>query len=410
MTKTFDPAAMRADFKILDQELNGYPLVYFDNAATTQKPQVVIDAISDYYQNFNANIHRGLHSLAERATAEFENTRESVRAFLNAESKDEIIFTGGTTGGINLVAATYGRKFLKEGDEVLISAMEHHSNIVPWQMLCEERGCTLKVIPMTDEGDLDTAAFDSSFSERTKLLAIVWASNSLGTVNPIEDLIKRAHAVGAVVLVDGAQSTSHYEVDVRALDIDFYCLSAHKLFGPTGMGVLYGKRALLEAMPPYQGGGEMIKDVTFGKTTYNEIPYKFEAGTPNIADVVAFRKAIEYLQQYDRASIRAHEDALLQHGRQLLEYKIEGLRLIGTAKKKISVLSFVIDGVHHQDIGILLDNYGIAVRTGHHCTQPVMDRLGIPGTTRASFAPYNTLDEVTILADKLERVVRMLRK
>ena len=410
MTKTFDPAAMRADFKILDQELNGYPLVYFDNAATTQKPQVVIDAISDYYQNFNANIHRGLHSLAERATAEFENTRESVRAFLNAESKDEIIFTGGTTGGINLVAATYGRKFLKEGDEVLISAMEHHSNIVPWQMLCEERGCTLKVIPMTDEGDLDTAAFDSSFSERTKLLAIVWASNSLGTVNPIEDLIKRAHAVGAVVLVDGAQSTSHYEVDVRALDIDFYCLSAHKLFGPTGMGVLYGKRALLEAMPPYQGGGEMIKDVTFGKTTYNEIPYKFEAGTPNIADVVAFRKAIEYLQQYDRASIRAHEDALLQHGKQLLEDKIEGLRLIGTAKKKISVLSFVIDGVHHQDIGILLDNYGIAVRTGHHCTQPVMDRLGIPGTTRASFAPYNTLDEVTILADKLERVVRMLRK
>ena len=405
----FDVVTIRQDFPILAQELNGYPLVYFDNAATTQKPAVVIDAITDYYRNYNANIHRGLHALAERATKEFEETRTAVARFLNAESREQIIFTSGTTDGINRVAATYGRMAVREGDEVVVSAMEHHSNIVPWQMLCQERKAVLKVIPMNDEGVLDMEAARSLITEKTKIVAIVYASNSLGTVNPIQKLATLAHAVGAVILIDAAQAAGHFPLDVQALGADFLVLSSHKLFGPTGMGVLYGKRALLEAMPPYQGGGEMIRDVTFEKTTYNDIPYKFEAGTPNIADVVAFRKAIEYVEALDRPAVATYEQRMLAHATEALLEAVPEARVIGQAADKISVLSFVVPGAHHQDIGTLLDNYGIAVRTGHHCTQPVMDRLGIPGTVRASFSIYNTLEEIDHFAQKLRRVVDMVK-
>jgi cysteine desulfurase / selenocysteine lyase len=409
VSTSFDLATLRAQFPILSQELNGNPLVYFDNAATTQKPTVVINAISDYYNSYNANIHRGLHSLAERATAEYENTRTAVADFINSPTREQIIFTGGTTNGINLVAATYGRMAVSEGDEILVSAMEHHSNIVPWQMLCQERGATLKVLPMSDAGVLDLASLPSLLSSRTKIVAIVYASNSLGTVNQVSEIITQAHKVGAVVLVDAAQAIGHFECDVQALDVDFFVFSAHKLFGPTGLGVLYGRRALLEAMPPWQGGGEMIRDVTFEQTTYNDLPYKFEAGTPNIADVIAFRHSIDFVRTMDRAAARQHEDALLTHATVQVEARIPGLRVIGQAEDKISVLSFVVEGAHHQDIGILLDNYGIAVRTGHHCTQPVMDRLGIPGTTRASFSLYNTIEEVDYFVSKLEKVVSMVR-
>ncbi len=406
--RLFSVDEVRKDFPILQEQVNGLPLVYLDNAATTQKPNLVLDAIQEYYRHFNANIHRGLHSLADRATAEFESTREHIRTFLNAESKDQIIFTTGTTGGINLIAGSYGRRFLQPGDEVVVSAMEHHSNIVPWQLICEERGASLKVIPMSDEGVLDMEAARQLISSgNVKIVSVVWASNSLGTVNPIAEIIKLAHEAGAVAVIDGAQSTSHFHVDVQALDADFYVFSSHKIFGPTGMGVVYGKRHLLEAMPPYQGGGEMIRDVTFERSTWNDIPYKFEAGTPNIADVVAFRMALQYLESFNREDIARHENALLSHATGLLLEKIPGARVIGQSPDKISVLSFVVAGAHHQDIGILLDQYGIAVRTGHHCTQPVMDRLGIPGTVRASFSPYNTLEEVEFFIEKLARVVKM---
>jgi cysteine desulfurase/selenocysteine lyase len=405
----FDVAAVRQDFPILDQMLNGNPLVYFDNAATTQKPNSVIDAITEYYRGYNANIHRGLHALAEKATAEYELTRTTVARFLNAESSDQIIFTGGTTDGINLVAATYGRMAVQAGDEIVVSAMEHHSNIVPWQMLCQEKKATLRVIPMSDAGELDVEAAAAIITERTKLVALVYASNSLGTVNPIQEIIRLAHQAGAAVLIDAAQAVGHFPLDVQALDVDFLVLSSHKLFGPTGMGVLYGKRVHLEAMPPYQGGGEMIKDVTFEKTTYNELPYKFEAGTPNIADVVAFRKAVEYVECMDRPAVAAYEQELLAHATQALLKAVPEAKVIGTAAEKISVLSFVVPGAHHQDMGILLDNYGIAVRTGHHCTQPVMDRLGISGTVRASFSFYNTHEEVDYFAEKLRKVVSMVK-
>jgi cysteine desulfurase/selenocysteine lyase len=407
-TEVIDTQKIRADFPVLDQTINGKQLVYFDNAATTQKPSAVIDALVHYYQTDNANIHRGIHTLAERATRDFEATREAVRAFLGAASTEEIIFTSGTTQGINLVASTFGRKFIGEGDEIIISGLEHHSNIVPWQMLCEEKGSILKVIPVTDEGELDMEVYASLLSPKVKLVAVNHVSNALGTINPIKQIIDQAHAVGAKVLIDGAQSSSHITIDVQALDVDFYAFSGHKIYGPTGVGALYGKKDLLNAMPPYMGGGEMIKEVTFEKTTYNELPYKFEAGTPNIADVIALKAAIDYINVIGKENIAAHEDALLAYATERL-LKIEGLRIIGTAKEKVSVVSFVIDGIHPQDIGVLLDNQGIAVRTGHHCTQPLMKRFNIVGTTRASFAVYNTIEEVDRLITGLERVIKMLK-
>ncbi len=407
LTDTLDIQKIRADFPILDQEINGRKLVYFDNAATTQKPQQVIDVITHYYQHDNANIHRGIHTLAERATRDFEASREAIRAFLGASSIEEIIFTSGTTQGINLVASTFGRKFIQAGDEIIISGLEHHSNIVPWQMLCEEKGCILKVIPVNDLGELDLEAYQQLLSEKVKLVSVNHVSNSLGTINPVAEIIRLAHGVGAKVLIDGAQATSHLNIDVQALDVDFYVFSAHKLYGPTGIGALYGKKALLEAMPPYMGGGEMIKEVSFEKTTYNDLPYKFEAGTPNIADVVAMKTALEYTQNIGRERIAAYEDELLQYATAQLS-TIEGLRIVGQAAQKVSVVSFVIEGIHHQDIGVLLDNQGIAVRTGHHCTQPLMKRFGLLGTSRASFAMYNTLEEIDRLVAGLQRVKKML--
>jgi cysteine desulfurase/selenocysteine lyase len=408
MYKVFDVLEIRKDFPILNQTIHGKPLVYFDNAATTQKPQSVIQAISEYYQEFNANIHRGIHTLAEKATAEYEGTREMVRKFINASSTDEIIFTRGTTESINLVAATFGRQQVKAGDEVIITTMEHHSNIVPWQMLCEEKGATLKVIPINDRGEIILEEYEKLLSERTKLVAAVYVSNSLGTINPVKEIIDRAHAFGARVLIDGAQASAHLDINVQELNCDFYAFSSHKLYGPTGIGVLYGKRDLLESMPPYQGGGEMIKEVSFEKTTYNELPYKFEAGTPNIADTVAFKKALEYVNEISKPIAAEYEHELLTYATESLQ-EINGLRIVGTAKEKISIVSFVVEGVHHQDIGIILDTQGIAVRTGHHCTQPLMQRFGIPGTTRASFAIYNTKEEIDKLVKGLHRVVKMFR-
>ncbi len=404
---TFNVERVRADFPILDQEINGRPLVYFDNAATTQKPIPVIEAIIQYYRGYNANIHRGIHTLAERATADFEASRKAIADFLGAASTEEIIFTSGTTMGVNLVAQTYGRAFIKAGDEIIISGLEHHSNIVPWQMLCEEKGITLKVIPVLDNGELDLEGYENLLSEKTKLVSVNHVSNSLGTINPVADIVAKAHAVGAVAFIDGAQATSHLDIDVQALDADFYAFSAHKLYGPTGIGVLYGKKALLEAMPPYMGGGEMIKEVTFEKTTYNDLPYKFEAGTPNIADVVALKTALEYIANLGKRNIAAYENHLLRYATEKLS-EIDGLRIVGQAREKISVISFVLDGIHHQDVGIILDQQGIAVRTGHHCTQPLMQRFGLLGTARASFAMYNTTEEIDKLVAGIRRVQRMV--
>ncbi len=407
MSHNLNIASIRNDFPILNEVVNGKQLVYFDNAATTQKPRLVLDALSGYYEHYNANIHRGIHHLAEKATSAFEQSRKRLQAFLNAAYPEEIIFTYGTTDGINLVASAYGRKFLKEGDEVIISTMEHHSNIVPWQMLCEEKGCILKVIPINDEGELLMDEYEKLLTERTKFVSVVHVSNALGTINPIKEIIAKAHAVGAKVLIDGAQASSHIEIDVQDLDCDFYSLSLHKIYGPTGMGILYGKHDLLNAMPPYRGGGEMIKEVTFAKTTYNELPYKFEAGTPNIADVVAAKFALDYVDALGKPNIAAYENELLAYATEAVK-EIDGLRIIGQAKDKVSVLSFVIDGIHHQDIGVLLDQQGIAVRTGHHCTQPLMNRFGITGTSRASFAVYNTTEEIDKLIQGLHKVKRML--
>lgn len=407
-TLNLDIKKIRDEFPVLAQKVNGRPLVYFDNAATSQKPRQVIQALTEYYESYNANIHRGIHTLAEKATKAYEETRATVKDFINAESADEIIFVRGVTEAINLVASSYGRAFIAEGDEVVISAMEHHSNIVPWQILCEEKKAVLKVIPVSDEGELMLDAFVELLSDKTRLVAVNHASNSLGTINPVKQIVQMAHNRGAVVLIDGAQAGPHLDIDVTDLDCDFYCLSAHKMYGPTGAGVLYGKRRILESMPPYQGGGEMIKDVTFEKTTYNELPYKFEAGTPNIADVVAFRAAMEFIRTYGRENIRAHEHDLLEYATK----KVGGLpavKLIGTAKEKVSVLSFVVDGIHPFDIGQMLDARGIAVRTGHHCTQPLMERFGIEGTVRASFAVYNTKDEIDLLAEGLQRVINFIK-
>ena len=403
----FDVNKIRADFPILETEVLGKKLVYFDNAATTQKPKVVIDALTTYYDSGNANIHRGIHHLAEKATASFEATRTAVKDFLNASSTEEIIFTYGTTDGINLVANTYGKKFLKEGDEIIISTLEHHSNIVPWQLLCEANGCVLKVIPIDENGDILLEEFDKLLSEKTKFVSVVHVSNALGTINPVEYIIEKAHGVGAKVLLDGAQASSHIKIDVQALDVDFYVLSAHNLFGPTGMGVLYGKKELLEAMPPWRGGGEMIKEVTFEKTTFADLPYKFEAGTPNIADVIAFKSALDYFNSLNHVELKAYEDDLLNYATEQLE-AIEGIKIIGKAKNKVSVVSFAIEGIHPQDVGIILDQQGIAVRTGHHCTQPLMQRFGIPGTVRASFAPYNTKEEIDALIAGLHKVKKFL--
>ena len=399
---------IRADFPVLHQQVNKAPLVYFDNAATTQKPKAVMDALTAYYEQDNANIHRGIHTLAERATSAYELTRKKLAAFLNAPSTDQIIFTSGTTAGINLVAQTFGRANVGKGDQIIVSNLEHHSNIVPWQLIAEEKGAEIKVIPVSDEGVLDIEAFKGLLNPKVKLVAVNHVSNAIGTINPIAEIISLAHAVGAKVLIDGAQSVAHLAVDVQALDLDFFVFSAHKLFGPTGVGVLYGKRELLEAMPPYQGGGEMIKEVSFSGTTYNELPYKFEAGTPNIADVIAFGAALDYVQAIPAESLAAQEEALLAYATEKLQ-SIPGLKIVGTAPEKIAVISFVVDGVHPQDIGVLLDKFGIAIRTGHHCAQPLMQRYDLVGTCRASFSFYNTFEEIDRFVLCLEKTLQMLQ-
>lgn len=404
--KTFDVTAVRKQFPILSREVNGKPLVYLDNAATSQKPQVVIDSLVNYYSNYNANIHRGIHTLAEEATAAYEATRHTVREFIGAKYLEEIVFTRGTTEGINLVAYTWGRQNVNKGDEIIISAMEHHSNIVPWQILCEERGASLKIIPINDDGELLMDEYQKMLSPKTKLVSIVHVSNSLGTINPVKEIIEAAHHVGAVVLVDGAQSSVHLNIDVQDMDCDFFAFSGHKVYGPNGIGVLYGKKQLLESMPVFMGGGEMIKEVTFEKTTFNDLPYKYEAGTPNIADTIALKAALNFATEISKAS-KAYEQELLNYATEQLK-TIPGLRIIGKAKNKISLVSFVIDNIHPQDIGVLLDNQGIALRTGHHCTQPLMKRFGVPGTIRASFAIYNTKEEVDKLVAGLAKAIKML--
>ena len=406
--KPFDVGAIRKQFPVLERKVKGNDLVYFDNAATAQKPQVVIDALVNYYHQYNANIHRGIHSLAEEATAAFEATRDTVKNFINAKYREEIIFTRGVTEGINLVAATYGRQNIKEGDEIIISGMEHHSNIVPWQMLCLEKKAKLKIIPVDHNGELIMSEFEKLITPKTKIVSIVHASNSLGTINPVKEIIEIAHQHNIVVLVDGAQSSVHLDIDVQDMDCDFFVLSSHKIYGPTGVGVLYGKKELLEEMPPYMGGGEMIKEVTFDHTTYNELPYKFEAGTPNIADTVAFKAALDFVNEVGKDNIRKHEEMLTKYAMEKLS-QIDGVRLVGTAKHKTSVVSFIVDGVHPQDMGILLDNYGIAVRTGHHCCQPLMNRFEIPGTVRASFGMYNTKEEVDELVKGVGKAIKMLK-
>ena len=403
---TFDPKAIRAAFPVLDQEVNGKPLIYFDNAATNQKPGRVVKALTDYYEQDNANIHRGVHALAERATNAYEATRKAVQDLIHSAEAEEVIFTKGTSESINLVAQAWGSANLKAGDEVIISTLEHHSNIVPWQMLCERTGAILRVIPINDAGDLLMEEYDKLLSEKTKIVSVNYVSNSLGTINPVEEIIQKAHAQGAVVMLDAAQAIPHLRIDVQKLNVDFMAFSSHKIYGPTGVGILYGKRKHLEAMPPYQGGGEMIAEVTFEKTTYNEIPYKFEAGTPNIADVVALNEAISFMQELGIEQIAAYEEELMQHANKVLG-AVPGMRPVGTAAQKASVYSFLIEGMHPFDIGMMLDARGIAVRTGHHCTQPLMARLGIEGTVRASFAVYNTKEEIDALAEGLHKIAKL---
>jgi cysteine desulfurase/selenocysteine lyase len=401
-----DIQAIRAQFPILTQTVNGKPLVYFDNAATSQKPKVVIDAIANYYNEINANIHRGVHALSQLATDAYEVSRQKIQQHINAKHAYEVLFTAGTTHGINLVANGFSA-FVKAGDEVIVSAMEHHSNIVPWQMLCERTGAVLKVIPMNEKGELIMEEYDKLLSDKTKLVAVNHISNSLGTINPIKDIIDKAHAVGAAVLIDGAQAVPHLKVDVQALDCDFYAFSGHKICGPTGTGVLYGKEEWLNKLPPYQGGGEMIKEVTFAKTTYADLPHKFEAGTPNIAGGIVLGTAIDYLNSVGLDNIAAYENELLRYGTERL-LEIEDLKIIGTAEHKTSVISFNIGTIHPYDIGAIVDKMGIAVRTGHHCTQPVMDFFKVPGTVRASFAFYNTKEEIDALIEALKKAQRML--
>ena len=404
-----DVAAIREEFPILSRQVHGRPLVYLDNAATSQTPRQVIAAFDAYYCGYNANIHRGLHTLADEATAAFEGTRETVRGFLNAADHREIIFTRGTTEAINLVANSWGRANLRAGDEVLISRLEHHSNIVPWQLLAAELGFTIQVIPVDERGVLDLDAYRELLGERTRLVAVNHISNAFGTVNPVKEMAALAHAHGALILVDGAQATPHQAVDVRDIDADFYAFSGHKVYGPTGVGVLYGKAALLEAMPPWQGGGEMIKTVSFeAGTTFAEIPHKFEAGTPAIAEVIALGEALKWVTGVGLSAIGAWEDRLLERATAALS-RIDGLRILGTAPGKAGVLSFVVDGAHAQDIGLLIDQLGVAIRTGHHCAQPLLAQFGVDATCRASFAAYNTLDEIDVFSDALERVIGMVR-
>jgi cysteine desulfurase/selenocysteine lyase len=399
---------IRADFPILGESVNEHPLIYLDNAATTQKPQQVISSLDNYYQTINANVHRGVHQLSEKATAAYEAARTTCQKFINAKEAREIIFCRGTTEAINLVAQTYGRANLKAGDEVLISALEHHSNIVPWQMICEQTGANLKVAPINEQGEIIAEEYERLLSKKTKIVAISHISNALGTVSPIKKMTAAAHAVGAVVLIDGAQALAHVYIDVQDLNCDFYAASSHKCFGPTGIGFLYGRAALLEAMPPYQGGGEMICQVSFEKTTYAPIPAKFEAGTPNIADTIGFASAIDYVTAMDRDAVFKHEDDLLKYATELAQAQ-PGLRLVGTAAHKSSILSFTLDKIHAHDIGTILDHQGIAVRTGHHCAMPVMKYFKVPATVRASFAFYNTRKEVETLFAGLEKVRKMFR-
>lgn len=404
---SLDLAQIRNDFPILHREVNGQPLVYLDNAATSQTPLPIINAISDYYKHTNANIHRGVHALSQEATDQFEAARQKIQKHFNAAKAHEIILTSGTTHAINLVANGFA-SLLKQGDELIVSALEHHANIVPWQMLCERTGATLNVIPMTDEGTLDIEAFDALVNSKTKVVFVNHVSNALGIINPIEHIIEKTHAVGAAVLIDGAQATPHLVPDVQALDADFYTTSAHKICGPTGIGMLYGKEEWLRKLPPYQGGGEMIDQVTFEKTTYADLPHKFEAGTPNIAGGVGFGAAIDYMNSIGFDAIAAHENNLLQHATDKLK-QIDGLRIYGDVSNKVAVISFNVDGLHPYDIGTLLDKMGIAVRTGHHCCQPIMDFYQIPGTVRASFAFYNTHEEVERFVTGVEKAVSMLR-
>jgi cysteine desulfurase/selenocysteine lyase len=400
---SLDIEKIRADFPILHQTVHGKPLVYLDNAATSQKPRAVIDAITRYYEGTNSNIHRGVHFLSEQATAEYEAARQTAQRFIKASHAHEIIFVRGATEGINLVAQTYGRAQIHQGDEVLITAMEHHSNIVPWQILCDEQGAKLRVAPINDNGELLLDEFARLLGPRTKLAAFTHVSNALGTVNPVKQIVELAHRQNIPVLIDGAQAAPHIAVDVQALDCDFYTFSGHKVYGPTGIGVLYGKSALLNAMPPYQGGGDMISSVTFEKTTYNKLPYKFEAGTPDIAGVIGLGAALNYVNGLGIENIAAHEHGLLAYATEKL-FAIPGVRLIGTAKEKAGVLSFVVEGVHPHDVGTILDQEGIAIRTGHHCSQPVMERFGIPATARASFAVYNTFGEIDALVRGIGKV------
>ena len=402
----FNVETIRKDFPILSRKVNGKPLVYFDNAATSQTPQQVIDVIVDYYSNYNANIHRGVHSLSQEATDKYEQARHKIQNHFNAKFAHEIIFTSGTTHGINLVANGFS-SILKDGDEVIVSALEHHSNIVPWQMLCERTGAILKVIPMNQEGELVISEYDKLLSNKTKLVFVNHISNALGTINPIENIITKAHNVGAAVLIDGAQASPHIKADVQKLDVDFYVVSAHKMCGPTGVGILYGKEEWLNKLPPYQGGGEMIAEVTFEKTTYATLPHKFEAGTPNICGGIAFGAALDYMNAIGFDNIAKYEHELLEYGTQKLS-EIEGLKIYGTAKHKTSVISFNLEGIHPYDVGTILDKMGIAVRTGHHCAQPIMDFYKIPGTVRASFAFYNTKQEIDALVEGVKKAKLML--
>jgi len=400
---SFDVTTVRKDFPILHTLVGKKELVYLDNAATTQKPQSVIDTIDNYYTSSNANIHRGVHYLAELATEAYEESRRVVFRFLNARSENEIIFVKGTTDGINMIAHSFGERYINAGDEILISTMEHHANIVPWQLICESKGAILKVIPVNDAGELDMEAFDELLSDRTRLVSVVHASNSLGTINPVKTIIEKAHAAGAKVLLDGAQAVGHFPVDVQDLDCDFYVFSGHKLFGPTGIGAVYGKYDLLETLPPYQGGGDMISKVTFEKTTFKEPPGRFEAGTPHISGAIALAASIQYYEGLDRSALLAHEHDLLEYGTNLLS-QFEGITLIGTARKKVSILSFTMEGSHPHDVATVLDSDGIAIRAGHHCTQPLLQRYGVSATARVSLAFYNTKDEIDKLVESLKKI------
>jgi cysteine desulfurase/selenocysteine lyase len=403
----FDVQELRAQFPILHQKVGKYDLVYFDNAATTQKPVSVIESLEDYYRNYNANIHRGAHYLADKGTTAFENARKKIQEFIGAEFSEQVIFTKGTTEGINLIASGLAKVFLKKGDEILISGMEHHANIVPWQMASEQTGAILKVVPVLESGELDIEGFEKLLSAKTKVLSFVYVSNALGTINPAKEMLAKAKNHGCLTVLDCAQAVGHFGLDVKDLDCDFAVFSGHKMFGPTGIGILYGKKDRLEALPPYQGGGEMIKEVTFEKTTYNELPFKFEAGTPNIADGIALGAAVDFIQSLDKESVAEHESQLLKYATEIVENQ-PGLRIVGRSKNKASVVSFVSDMAHPSDIGTLLDQFGVAVRTGHHCCQPLMKRFEIPGTVRVSLSFYNTLEEIEAFGKALNRVMGML--